>query len=117
MAVFISGYYNDFHLHFSLADIYDLRMEQRTLQLPSIVGYIQPLSVVVIPIALVYFLMKRNYIFSTVLIMVQLLLFGFGGSKFTLFSIFIAVGSYLYYKNGKDKLMIYGLIMLNLCSC
>lgn len=43
-AIFVTGYYNGFNLHFSLDDVYELRAEMLNASLPTIVRYIQPIG-------------------------------------------------------------------------
>ncbi|WP_300386693.1 hypothetical protein [Clostridium sp.] len=116
VTIFITGYYNGFNFHFGLSDVYTLRLDQRAMNLPVIVGYIQPLAAVVLPVAFVYFLIEKRVFLSILLILTQLLLFSFGGSKFTFFAIVIAYLSYLFYNKTKDKYIIWGLIVLNIMA-
>lgn len=115
-SIAITGKYNGFKFHFKLSDVYDLRMDQREINLPGIVGYIQPLATIIIPISIVYFLINKKRCFSILLIVIQLLLFSFGGAKFTLFSIFVALLAYYFYSRNRDSLIAWGLIFLNAIS-
>jgi hypothetical protein len=112
--LFISGAYNGFRFHFGLMDVYDLRDIQSKLDLPVIVRYLQPLASVFLPIALVYFLIKKEILWAILLATVQLLLFAFGGHKTTLFALFIAVLIYLFYTEKRAIWILYFVLILNI---
>lgn len=114
--LFITGYYNGFNLHLSLSDVYDLRYAQRKLNLPSIVGYFQPITATLVPIALVYCLIEKKYIWSLILIILQLLSFAFGGMKTTLFMLAASFLIYFFYRRNKDQILVTGFISLNIIA-
>lgn len=110
----ITGLYNGFNLHLALSDVYDLRSAQRKLNLPTIVNYFQPITATLIPIALVYCLINKKYVWSLILILLQLLSFAFGGMKMTLFLLLVAIAIYLFYRQHKNHYLIIGFISLNI---
>lgn len=116
LSVIIVGKYNSFNLNLNFSVLYDLRDEQRSLELPRIIGYIQPLAVSLIPVALIFSLTKKKYILTFSLIFVQLLLFSFGGAKFTFFAMMIALAVYFFYEHSKDYLIALFFCILNLLS-
>lgn len=116
LMLIISGVYNGFKLHFSLMDIYDLRADQKAMHLPVWVQYLQPLSSVIFPVAIVYFLIEKKKMWTLLLILIQLLSFAFGGSKFTLFAIVASILAYFFYKENRKTYLIYGLLLLTVLA-
>lgn len=114
--IIITGVFNKFHLNFSLWNVYDLRKEVVEMKLPSFIEYFTPLSAAIVPIAVVYYLIKKNLIMATLLIFVQALLFSFGGHKTTFFMIFVAIIAFHFYKKESIKLIVPILIALNIIS-
>jgi len=113
-ALLISGLYNGFRFHFNLMDVYSLRDFQSSLHLPAIVRYLHPLASVLIPITVVYFLLKKDILVAVLLSVVQLLLFAFGGHKTTLFALFAAIFIALFYQDKRKLWILYILLTLNI---
>lgn len=115
-AIIITGYYNDFSINLSLANVYDLRMKQRAMDLPTIVGYIQPAASVIFPLGIVWFLHKKSIGMVIFLAFAQLLLFSFGGSKTTLFLMIAAVLGYFLYSDKRVHLITQSILGLNIIA-
>jgi hypothetical protein len=110
----ISGTYNGFKFHFGLMDVYVLRDYQSKLKLPTLIRYLYPLASTILPIAVVYFLTKKAYLWSIFLSIVQLLLFAFGGHKTILFTLFAAILIYFFYTEKKSIWILYTVLGLNI---
>ncbi len=115
-SLIITGVYNNFRFNFSLDNVYDLRAEQKNMNLPTIVSYFQPIASAILPIAIVFTLINKQYLFALIFIIIDLLHFGFGGHKNTLFSLILAVVIFLFYNKSMVKLIIAGFLGLNIIS-
>jgi len=115
-AVSISGLYNGFQINLRLDNVYELRRIQEYMALPSFVGYFQPLASVFLPLALVYFLSKKRYVVSFLVIMIQILLFSFGGMKSYLFLVPVAILGYYFFRENRISWFTWGLIVLNIMA-
>lgn len=88
--VLISGIYSGFRISFDLSEFYELRFEARELSMPSILQYILHWARYIIPIGLVYCLVRKKYSIATFLSFAQILSFSFNGKKSSLFLFFLA---------------------------
>ena len=115
-AVVLTGFYNGFQLNFRLDNIYELRAIRRSMNLPIIARYFQPFANIFVPLALIYFLVKKKYIVSFFMIIIQFLLFSFGGEKFALFMIPFAILGYMFYREKRISWFSWGLVVLNILA-
>ncbi len=115
-SVLISGLYNGFQINLRLDNVYELRRIREYMDLPSFVGYFQPLASTVLPLALVYFLSKKRYVVSFLVIIIQILLFSFGGMKSYLFLIPVAILGYYFFREKRISWFTWGLIVLNIMA-
>jgi len=104
----ISGVYTGFRLHFNIFDVYSLRAEERDLNLPLLIKYLQPMLAAIVPCLALYFFTRKKIKLSVLFILLQLLMFGIGGHKSYLFAMFVAILTYLFYKRKR-------LVYLPLC--
>ncbi len=113
-AIAISGLYNGFQMNFRLDNVYELRSIRKEMTLPAIARYFHPMATVLIPLALVYFLSAKKYILSFGMIVIQFLLFSFGGEKYALFMIPVAIFGFYLYREKRISWFSWGLVALNL---
>lgn len=112
-AVFITGKYNGFKLHFSMFDVYGLRSSVSEMNLPGIIGYFKPVASSLIPIGAILFMKQKRFFLFTVLVFVQLFLFSFGGHKTTLFVLIVAILAVVILKENYVKKIVPTLILIN----
>jgi hypothetical protein len=115
-ALAVTGIYNGFQVNFHLSNIYELRAIRKNMALSTIVRYFQPMATVFIPLTIMYFLSKNKYLLSCSMIVVQYLLFSFGGEKYALFMIPVAVIGYYFYREKRVNWFSWGLIGLNVMA-
>ena len=60
--LFISGYYAHFRLHLSFDDVYDLRHESSSFNIPTIIRYVWSPATNILPLLFAYFLQKKKRI-------------------------------------------------------
>lgn len=105
ISIFISGYYNGFKLNFSLKNVYDLRANAKTYNIPGILQYLRMWAVKIIPIVLVISLLKNKKIIPVLLIIAQFLLFSFDGSKTSIFTLVFAIMIWMFLNKNSYKIV------------
>ena len=81
----IMGLYNGFKIKLSITDVYELRDARSNMNLPTIVGYFQPMSAMFVPICMIYFMICKRWKMFVLMVFMQLMSFAFGGLKATFF--------------------------------
>ena len=114
--LFLSGYYHNFRFTINLSDVYAFRTEQRESNYPSIFGYIIPAASNILPLFLVYFLIKKKYIWVIILSVVMIFNFSLGGHKSVLANLFLVFLGYLFFNYKSIYKYSWALISLILIS-
>lgn len=102
----VSGVYANFRLHLSLADVYDLRLEARSFNMPTILKYIYAFSSNMIPVCMVYYIIRKRKAMVFLLAFIGLLNFSIAGSKTTLFLILLSLMFYYFKKVEFNKYLM-----------
>lgn len=84
VVMYISGRYAGFRLNFNLYDVYELRADAASFELPTILSYAFSWAKAIVPILLAYFIIRKKIGWSILCIITQLLSFGVDGLKSTL---------------------------------
>ena len=113
-SILVTGIFNGFKLTFNLFDVYELRESVTEMNLPGFIGYFKPVASSLVPIGIVLFLIQRKYIIASILVIVQLFLFAFGGHKTALFILIISVLSVIFIKGNIKIKVVPILIILNI---
>ncbi|MHA6250731.1 hypothetical protein [Oceanobacillus sp. CAU 1775] len=98
----------------SLFNVYELRESVSDMSLPGIVGYFKPVASSIVPLGAVLFLLQKRYILFTLMSLVQLFLFAFGGHKTALFILVISVMAVYILKKNYKKQLVPLLIIVNI---
>lgn len=109
VVVYISGRYAHFRLNFNLFNVYDLRMEAREYNMPTIFSYLFAWTKATNTIMFAYCLIKKKRIMAFLYFAIQMLSFGIDGSKTTFFLPFLVLLAVMFYGRitvGNLKLMI-----------
>jgi len=115
--LYTSGKYAGFRFHFGLLDVYDLRTEAREYQVSTILGYIITAADNILPVLLVFFLLRKSWIVSLIISVIILLNFGISAVKQVLFLLTFAWFGYFFVKTEKFfNLFLSGVIALVLTS-
>ena len=101
---YVSWKYTGFRLNFSLLNVYELRDEESGWNLPGIFKYLLPVADTILPVLLMYFWNKKNYIIVLVIVLGILLNFSLGGHKSIIFKLFLCVLGYYFYTSNKIAL-------------
>ncbi|MCR9012817.1 hypothetical protein [Gabonibacter chumensis] len=96
--IYVSWKYTGFRFHWGIKDVYDLRLEAREYDIGAIVGYLATAADKLLPVILIYCILKKKNILSMALIFVILLNFGIAGSKGVLFSLFLCILGFYFFK-------------------
>lgn len=102
VSLFISWKYTGFRFNFNLFNVYELRRETISFNLPLIIEYIFSASKAISPLLLVYSFNKKKYFISSIILLIQFLSFGINGMKSVFFITLLVVLVFLFYK---DKYM------------
>ena len=81
VALFVCGKYSHFRVNFSIDQVYDLRYEAGTYNLPTILNYLFRWATWVIPFLIGYYLRKKKNKYAAVLFVLQIFMFGYDGMK------------------------------------
>ena len=85
--IITSGVNTGFRLHFSLEDVYELREEARGYTGPVLLSYLVSATGNIIPVLVVYYILRKNKLMVALLIFIGILNFGIAGQKSTIFKI------------------------------
>lgn len=96
--VITSGVNTGFRLHFSLEDVYDLREEARGYTGPVLLSYLVSATGNIIPVLVVYYIIKKNKAMVALLAFIGFLNFGIAGQKSTIFKILACVAMIFFTK-------------------
>lgn len=114
--ILVSGLYANFRLNFSLTNVYDLRMEAREFQMPIVLKYIYAAAANIIPVCIVYYIIRRNKWAVFALVFIGLLNFSVAGSKSTLFRILLSLCLLCLRKINFKKWIIPSFLVLSIVS-
>ncbi len=81
IALYVCGKYSHFRVNFSIDQVYDLRSEAGTYNLPTILNYFFRWATWVIPFLIGYYLRKKKYLYVATLFVLQIFMFGYDGMK------------------------------------
>ncbi len=98
LILYISIRYTGFRINIDLNNVYDLRLEARSYNLPTIINYLFSWSKIINPIFLGYSILNKKYILSIVFFLTQIVSFGIDGLKLTLMITLITVFICFFYK-------------------
>lgn len=119
VVLYISSRYTGFRFYFSFRGTYDLRVEARAFNMPTLLRYAFSWTRAINPILLAYFMRSKQHIFTGLCILVQLLSFGINGMKSTLFfmAIVIAVNLFPRFRLSRmNQLILFGMTGLGFVS-
>ncbi len=115
--LYTSGKYTGFRVHFGLMDVYDLRTEAREYQVSTLLGYIITAADNILPVLLVFFLLRKSWIFSVFISVIIFLNFGISAVKQVLFLLLFAWFAFFFVKTEKFfSSLINGAIILVIVS-
>ncbi len=92
IVLYISGRYTHFRFNFNLLNVYELRAEASENALPLWLSYVFSWSRTLNSVLLAYFLRRKKLAWVAACCVIQLLSFGYDGSKTTLFLLALALG-------------------------
>jgi hypothetical protein len=99
--LYVSGRYTGFRLTFNLMDVYELRSEVKTYNMPIIFWYLLNMAKTILPVIFIFFMIHKKKLLAAAVVLVILLDFSIDGLKSTLFFFFLAVLGYWFFKGEK----------------
>ena len=115
ISLVIMGVYNGFRVKVSLTDVYDLRDERTNMHIPVFVNYFQPMSAMLVPICMIFFMLQKKWLMFAFMVLLQLMSFAFGGLKATFFAIVIATCA-IFYPRGKRYLIAIAILLFSMLA-
>lgn len=110
VVIFISWRWTGFRFTLSLRDVYAMRFEARTFNIPAILAYLWNAAGNVLPLLIAYYINKKKYWPALVVALVIILNFSIDGMKSTLFKLIMCVFFYFFLK--KDPRFILGMLFV-----
>lgn len=83
--MYISGRYTGFRLTFDIVNVYDVRAEASTYNLPTVFSYLLGMMPITLTLCLLYWLERKKWLVSVAIMVVYLFLFSIGAHKSTFF--------------------------------
>lgn len=106
-------HYYGFHITIDFTDVYTLREEWSNSNMPNIFNYYLPFATRITPILFLISFKEKKYLDVGLLSLSQLLSFSFGGMKYTLFALILAIIFHFTSKNiTKNRFLLF---YLGLC--
>ena len=103
--IFIWLFYAHGRINLSLDDVYSIRMEARSYNMPRLISYIQASMKIIVPVFVVWALIQKKYLIVVVFSFVQILNYFIDGSKSTLFSLFLSFFAYILVRNHPKRIL------------
>ena len=118
IALYITGKYNNFRLHFDLIDVYGERAAKAEIasHMPVALNYINTIVAKMVPLVIIYFLIVKKYVWAAFFTVVQFLLFSFGALKGVIFSAFVAYAVYFFFTLKRVHLIGFAFVLINMVS-
>lgn len=96
----ISGYYTGFRLHFNIIDVYGVRSEAATYDIPQILNYCLSMMTITLSILIIYWIRQRKWIVVFLLLVVYMFYFSIGAHKSTIFMLMLILICYFLFRKG-----------------
>lgn len=109
--------YTGFSVTFDLAEVYTLRTNFKSDNIPSLLQYPFFTSTMIMPVILVYALSKKKYVMVVFAVIIQLLAFFADGRKSTLFMLVLTVVGYFLIHNFNVRLIPIGAFAVVSLGC
>jgi hypothetical protein len=111
--LFISGKYFSFRVNLDLLNVWELRKQERALDMPIILRYFETIAGNVLPFFLVYFLYVKKNLVALLIGFILLLDFSIAGAKTVFFNLIISFIGYWLLKSRQVPMFTWGLNILS----
>lgn len=96
--LFISGRYTGFRFTLDFINVYDVRAEAASYQIPRILRYLLSFMTMILSVLLFYWLQNRRYVAAGVVFVVFLFYFSIAANKSDFFFLVLILGCYAIYR-------------------
>lgn len=114
--LYISGRYTGFRLTLDFVNVYGIRAEAASYQIPGIFSYALNAMPVVMTLLLTYWIYKKKWIVAGLLIVVYLFMFSISANKTTFFLLILVLGVTVLYRPWMLKYISCLFIFLNVAE-
>lgn len=95
----VSGVYTGFRLKLNISDVYSIRTESASYDIPTILNYALSWMTMVLSILILYWLRAKKYLLVAGLIVVYLFYYSIGAHKSVFLFLFLLLACYFLYRN------------------
>ncbi len=113
MMIFVV-YFNGFNIKIDFENVYEIREKMQDLQYPSFINYLKPISSMFVTAGAMFYLLRKNVIYSTLFFIFGLMLYAFGAHKTDFVLLILTMLLYFFYTHELKKYLVHALIFLNL---
>lgn len=103
IVMYVSGRYTGFRFTLNFLDVYGIRAEASTYDIPRILDYALGMMPITMSILLVFWIQQKRYLLSAVLCVVYLFLFSITAQKSIFFFLFLILGCWFFYRSWMYK--------------
>lgn len=96
--LYISGRYTGFRFTLNFVDVYGIRLEARTYQIPTLFNYLLSAMTIVMAILLLYWVTCRKWLVTAALCIVYIFLFSISAQKSQFFLLILILGCLIFYR-------------------
>lgn len=114
LTIFISVKYTGFRIITNLLEVYDVRAEASTYNLPAWLVYMQKFSTILIPLLILFAFSKKKYIFGIFGCFLLLLNFSFAGHKSVLFMGIFLIAGFLFWRKEMMSIIVPGGVVIGI---
>lgn len=98
LVMYISGRYTGFRFTLNIIDVYGIREEAASYNLPGLISYALSMAGNILAVLLAYWLVRRKYLICGILVFVYLFLFSIAGHKSLFFFLLIVLTCYFLFR-------------------
>lgn len=95
----VSGYYTGFRLKLNIQDVYSVRAEAASYDMPVIVDYILSWMTAILSVLILYWIQKKRWLPTVLLIVTYFFYYSISASKSVFFFLFLLIGAYIVYRS------------------
>lgn len=95
----VSGYYTGFRFKLNIQDVYSVRTEAASYDIPGIVAYALSWMTVILSVLILYWIQRKRWLPTVLLIVTYFFYYSISASKSVFFFLFLLIGVYMVYRS------------------
>lgn len=105
LSLYIWFEYSGCRIQMNILDVYDIRAEAAQNAMPSVLSYARQLSTIIVPILILFTLVRKKYLMTVWLLFITLINFSYAGNKSIILFPIILIGGYIFYRKNMISLI------------